>query len=116
MKIGMESNKAMEQYNRKENQSSVIQQERIKDKVKLNNSNISIQEKAIIDAIKKNGDKFATNKREYEFVVHEKTKEVMVRVIDPVNKEVLKEFPSEQILDMVAKMCELAGLFIDEKR
>ena len=116
MRVGMDHSTVIEQYNRKENQSSVAQQEIVKDKVQSNDSGTSMQEKAIIDAIEKSNGKFDSDKREYEFVVHEKTREIMVRVIDPVNKEVLKEFPSEQILNMVAKMCELAGLFIDEKR
>ena len=31
-------------------------------------------------------------------------------------KEVIKEFPPEKTLDMIAKVWEMAGLMVDEKR
>ena len=31
-------------------------------------------------------------------------------------KEVIKEFPPEETLDMIAKVWELAGILVDEKR
>jgi flagellar protein FlaG len=31
------------------------------------------------------------------------------------NDEVIREIPPEKILDMVAKMMELAGILVDEK-
>jgi flagellar protein FlaG len=40
----------------------------------------------------------------------------MVKIVDKQSKEVIKEIPPEKILDMVAQMCENAGLFIDEKK
>lgn len=56
-----------------------------------------------------------TRNRSFEFSVHEPTKEIIVRVIDTKSNEVVKEIPPEQILDLVAKMWELAGLFVDER-
>lgn len=53
---------------------------------------------------------------ECQFSVHEETKQIMIKLVDSTTKEVVKEIPSEKILDMVASMCELAGLFVDEKR
>ena len=47
--------------------------------------------------------------------VHEVTKTVMYKMIDTDTKEVIKEFPPKKIQDMIAKMWELAGLFVDEK-
>jgi flagellar protein FlaG len=40
----------------------------------------------------------------------------MVKVIDIETKDVIKEFPPEKILDMVAKMWEVAGIMVDERR
>ncbi|MFA7468541.1 MAG: flagellar protein FlaG [Desulfotomaculaceae bacterium] len=51
----------------------------------------------------------------FEFNIHEATNKVMVKVVDKNTDEVIREIPPEKILDMVAKMWELAGLFIDEK-
>lgn len=56
------------------------------------------------------------NNTHLQFKVHEKTKDVMVKVINDESGEVLKEFPPEKILDMVAKLWEIAGIFVDEKR
>ena len=52
----------------------------------------------------------------FEFSVHEGTKAIMVKVIDKDTKEVIRELPPEKILDMIAKMCEMAGLVVDERR
>lgn len=47
--------------------------------------------------------------------VHEVTKTVMYVMKDATTNEVIKEFPPKKIQDMIAKMWELAGLFVDEK-
>lgn len=39
----------------------------------------------------------------------------MIKVMNSDTQEVIREIPSEQILDMVANFMELAGLYIDEK-
>ena len=51
----------------------------------------------------------------FEFSIHEKTREIMVKVIDEGTGEVIREIPPEKILDMVAKMWEIAGILVDEK-
>ncbi|SHH83458.1 flagellar protein FlaG [Clostridium grantii] len=57
---------------------------------------------------------FGTNK-DFKFSVHEKTNTIVVRVVDSETKEVIKELPPEQILDLVAKMEEMVGMLVDEK-
>lgn len=47
--------------------------------------------------------------------VHDVTKTVMYVMKDTQTDEVIKEFPPKKIQDMIAKMWELAGLFVDEK-
>lgn len=47
--------------------------------------------------------------------IHEVTKTVMYVMKDATTNEVIKEFPPKKIQDMIAKMWELAGLFVDEK-
>lgn len=48
------------------------------------------------------------------FRVHEETERIIARVIDRETKEVIREIPPEKYLDMIARLQELAGVFIDE--
>lgn len=56
------------------------------------------------------------NNTHLKFQIHEQTKDVMVKIIDDETGEVLKEIPPEKMLDMVAKLWEIAGIIVDEKR
>lgn len=47
--------------------------------------------------------------------IHEVTKAVMYKIKDSETDEVIAEFPPQKVQDMIAKMWELAGLFVDEK-
>ncbi|MGL5677581.1 MAG: flagellar protein FlaG [Cellulosilyticaceae bacterium] len=76
----------------------------------------TIQEEVVIKAIETANKKVSGGPREFSYAIHEKTKEIMVKVIDSETKEIIKEIPPEKILDMVANMWEAAGLFVDEKR
>ena len=53
--------------------------------------------------------------RSIERSVHDVTHTVMYVVKDTTTNEVIAEFPPKKIQDMIAKMWELAGLFVDEK-
>ncbi len=50
------------------------------------------------------------------FGIHEETNRVTIKIVDKDTEEVIKEFPPEKTLDMIAKVWELAGLLVDEKR
>ncbi len=50
------------------------------------------------------------------FGYHEATHRVTLKVVDKETKKVIKEFPPEKTLDMIAKVWEMAGLMVDEKR
>lgn len=50
------------------------------------------------------------------FGIHEDTNRVMIKIIDKDTKELIREFPPEETLDMIAKVWELAGILVDEKR
>jgi flagellar protein FlaG len=51
----------------------------------------------------------------FQFQIHEATGATMVKMVDNETNEVLKEFPSEKILNVIAGIWELAGIIIDEK-
>lgn len=67
-------------------------------------------------AIEKANRTMAIEHRQLEFRIHEKTNEIMVRVVDAETMEVLREIPPEKLLDMFASMLEMAGLLVDERR
>lgn len=50
-----------------------------------------------------------------EYGFHEKTNRVTIKIVDKDTEEVIKEFPPEETLDMIAKVWELAGMFLDER-
>lgn len=50
------------------------------------------------------------------FGIHEKTNRITIKIVDKKTKEVIREFPPEETLDMIAKAWELAGILVDEKR
>ncbi len=50
------------------------------------------------------------------FGIHEETNRIMIKIMDKDTKEVIKEFPPEKTLDMIAKIWEMAGILVDEKR
>ena len=50
------------------------------------------------------------------FGVHEETNRVTIKIVDKKTKEIIKEFPPDKTLDMIAKVWEMAGLMVDEKR
>lgn len=50
------------------------------------------------------------------FGIHEGTNRVTIKIVDKESKKVLKEIPPEETLDMIAKVWELAGIMVDEKR
>jgi len=49
------------------------------------------------------------------FAVHEDTGKFVIRVIDEQTKEVVREVPPENLLDLAAKMEEMMGMLYDEK-
>jgi len=50
------------------------------------------------------------------FGIHDGTNRVTIKLIDKDTKEVIKELPPEKTLDMIAKVWEMAGILVDEKR
>ena len=79
----------------------------------------SEQQQASNDQIKKAVEQL--NKKmsahsEAVFGIHEKTNRVTIKIVDKDTKKVIKELPPEKTLDMIAKVWEMAGILVDEKR
>lgn len=50
-----------------------------------------------------------------EYGYHEATNRVTIKIVDKETDETIREFPAEETLDMIAKVWELAGMFMDER-
>ncbi len=76
------------------------------------------QEQPSLDQIRKAVDDLNKKMSNSEaiFGIHEKTNRVTIKIVDKKSKEVIKELPAEKTLDMIAKVWEIAGLMVDEKR
>jgi flagellar protein FlaG len=100
-----------------DNQKMSKQRETIKAHQREQVKKKDVQEKDLIDAIEAANKSVKTYDRRLEYRIHEKTHEIMVKVIDTSGDEdrIIREIPSEKVLDMVAKMWELAGILVDEK-
>ena len=51
-----------------------------------------------------------------EISYNEEVNRYAIKVLDSDSKEVVKEIPSEKTLEMFARMLEIEGLLVDEKR
>ena len=58
----------------------------------------------------------ANGNAEAVFGIHEGTNRVIIKMVDKETRKVIKEFPAEETLDLIAKAWELAGILVDEKR
>lgn len=50
-----------------------------------------------------------------EFGYNEPTKRITIKIKDKDTDKVIKEIPSEELLDIIAKTWELAGILVDKK-
>ena len=55
------------------------------------------------------------SRRELRCSTHEKTGQVMVKVVDADSGKTIREIPPEKSLDILAKILEQSGLLLDEK-
>lgn len=90
--------------------------ESLKNVSKYTKDEMSVSEKVIIEAIEKANKAIEGPNKRFEFSIHKKTHEIMVKVLDNDTGDVIREFPPEKILDMVAKLWEMAGIVVDERR
>ena len=79
-----------------------------------NSANPEAQQSKIKKAIEEINKKAKNS--EAVFGVHEDTNRVTIKIVDKKTKEIIKEFPPDKTLDMIARVWEMAGLMVDEKR
>ncbi len=83
-----------------------------------NNEQGRDQQQLSNDQIRKAVEKLNKNLSNSEavFGIHEDTNRVTIKIVDKNTKEVIKELPPEKTLDMIARVWEMAGILIDERR
>lgn len=87
----------------------------IKEASSLNNDNGNVRREDVKKSVDKLN-KLLEGKSTYvEYEVYGKSKSITIKIMDSNTKKVVKEIPPRKIIDMVDKLCELAGIFMDEK-
>ncbi|SFG78640.1 flagellar protein FlaG [Lachnospiraceae bacterium C7] len=72
----------------------------------------SQQAKKAVEELKR---RLSADDKEVVYGIHEETKHKTLKIIDKNTKKVLREFPPEETLDMIAKVWENAGIVLDRK-
>ncbi|NLK96183.1 MAG: flagellar protein FlaG [Clostridiales bacterium] len=80
-----------------------------------NVSNNKYTKSEIDKALTKLNHFLADDKTHAEYSIHEEFNRLMIKIVDDETDEIVLEIPPENIVDMVAKMCELAGILVDKK-
>lgn len=77
--------------------------------------NVSVAEEQLIKTIERAVKSLQGPQTTLEISIHEKTHDIMVKVLNKDTGELIREVPPEKTLDLVAKMMEIAGILVDEK-
>jgi flagellar protein FlaG len=85
-------------------------------KAEQQGESLSISEEQVVKAMERAIKAMEGPYTTFDISIHEKTKQLMVKVLNKETGEVIREVPKEKTLDMVAKMMEMAGILIDERR
>lgn len=76
---------------------------------------LAIDQKVLDKSISQANKALKVHNRHIDREMHDKTNVMMYKIVDTETDEVIREFPPKKIQDMIAKMWELAGLFVDEE-
>ena len=81
------------------------------DKSPINTAKITTKEvKEVLESFK---DLSKTIQTRLGFSVHEKNNEIVVRVFDKESNELIRQFPSDEMLDLQDKMSDMAGFLFN---
>lgn len=88
------------------------------EKIKLNEKHTILDKentKEVKDSVDKLNKLLEGQDIRLEYEIYGKFRDLTIRLINTKTKEVIKEIPPRKIIDMVAKLCEMAGVLVDEK-
>lgn len=72
-------------------------------------------EKEVKHAVEKMNKLLEDSPSHVEYEIYGKHRNMTIKIVDDVTKKVIKEIPPRKIIDMINKLCELAGVLVDEK-
>lgn len=79
------------------------------------NEDKKIGEKDIQKAVDKLNKLFEGTSTHVESETVGKTRRVCIRIVNTETKEVIRELPPKKIVEMIDKLCEMAGIMVDER-
>lgn len=79
------------------------------------NGEKKVSEKEVSKAVDKLNKLLEDTDTHVEYEVHKELKDIMIKIVDNKTNRVIQEIPPKKILDMVAKLCELAGVLLDKR-
>lgn len=97
------------------NQVTVVNSDPNQNQTQDARTNNKINEKELIKAVDRLNKFIEPDDITVTYDVHPQFKDLMIKIIDKSTGNVISEVPPKKILDMVAKMCELAGVIFDKK-
>lgn len=106
---------ASREISEKGNRTDAISK-KISELSQLERMDLPVSEKVVIEAIERANKAISIANRRLEFSIHDRTKEIMVKVINTETDEIIREIPPEKMLDMVACIWEMIGIIVDERR
>ncbi|RMC99080.1 flagellar protein FlaG [Clostridium autoethanogenum] len=74
-----------------------------------------LAEKDVKKAVDKINNLMEDDSTHLKYEVSGKFNDITVQIIDDKTNKVIKEIPPKKIIEMVDKLCELAGIFLDKK-
>ena len=93
-------------------EATETQKTRPQEKVRKNEQSLQISQEALDDL--KNDFEMIHNVG-LHFSLHQETNRTIVRVINEETQELIREIPSEEVLDIIVKMDEMMGILFDKK-
>ena len=109
---------AFEKENKKTHKINADEKLRKSEKTKTEEKENGLDEKQmkrLEQVIEEANQKMKLKRKSFEYSVDEQTNRIAIVVRDQETDEVIKEIPSEETLDMLAKIQETAGLVFDQK-
>ncbi|QGG47501.1 flagellar protein FlaG [Heliorestis convoluta] len=74
-----------------------------------------IDEEQLKNSVEETNKALSSLNTSLQFSIHEGTDRMMVRVIDMKDHSVIKELPPREYLDMVARIRDMIGIFLDTR-
>lgn len=81
----------------------------------ISNDGKQPEEKDVKKAVDKLNKLLEDKSTHAEYEVCGKFRDLTIRIVDDNTKQVISEIPPKKVIEMVDKLCELAGMFLDQK-